>query len=218
MNRECQKSQSCAAYAARSRRLARRALMIRIASASPLLLNVYATMSTCPRADRPIRRKSRLRRRMPQVRAVERLGIEKDSHGVIERDAVLRRVALGVARIPLEHAFSIYEMHEPAGAPCSIRVPLHAESYAVNSIRSCVRTVSDTPRHPGQTPWFTGILRRTPVLREVVDGRCVGAFRYASERAAGCTKQAGTTRSAAALLPHLVFKAPPCKKVPAPLY
>ena len=56
MNPECQKYQSAAAYAARSRRLARRALMIRIASASPLLLNVYATMSTRPPADRPSRR------------------------------------------------------------------------------------------------------------------------------------------------------------------
>jgi hypothetical protein len=56
MNRECQRNQSSAAYAARSRRLARRALMIRIASASPLLLNVYATMSTRSLADRPSRR------------------------------------------------------------------------------------------------------------------------------------------------------------------
>ena len=134
MNRECHKPQSCAAYAARSRRLARRALMIRIASASPLLLNVYATMSTCPRADRPIRRKSRLRRPMPQVRAVERLGIEKDSHGVIERDAVLRRVALGFARLPLEHAFSIYEMHGAARPGRESRVLMHTKSYAVTSI------------------------------------------------------------------------------------
>ena len=56
MNLECRRNQSVAAYAARSRRLARRALMIRIASASPLLLNVYATMSTSPPADRPSRR------------------------------------------------------------------------------------------------------------------------------------------------------------------
>src|SRR4051812_3689817 len=56
MNRECPRNQSVAAYAARSRRLARRALMIRIASASPLLLNVYATMSMCPLADWPSRR------------------------------------------------------------------------------------------------------------------------------------------------------------------
>jgi hypothetical protein len=56
MNRECPRNQSVAAYAARSRRLARRALMIRIASASPLLLNVYATMSTRPLRDRPSRR------------------------------------------------------------------------------------------------------------------------------------------------------------------
>ena len=55
MNRACRRSQSVAAYAARSRRLARRALIIRIASASPLLLNVYATMSTRPLRDRPSR-------------------------------------------------------------------------------------------------------------------------------------------------------------------
>src|SRR5688572_29289883 len=56
MKRECRRNQSVAAYAARSRRLARRALMIRINSATPPLLNVYATMSTCPPADRPSRR------------------------------------------------------------------------------------------------------------------------------------------------------------------
>jgi len=38
-------------------RRVRRTLMIRIASTSPLFLNVYATMSTCPPADRPSRRK-----------------------------------------------------------------------------------------------------------------------------------------------------------------
>ena len=52
----------------------------------------------------------RLRRRVSHVRAIERLGIEEDGHGVLERDAVLRRVGLGLPRIPFDHAFSIYEM------------------------------------------------------------------------------------------------------------
>src|SRR5215208_3477661 len=59
--------------------------------------------------------KPRLRRRMLQVRAVERLGIEKDGHSVIEGDAVLRRADLGISLVPLEHAFSIYESRDPAG-------------------------------------------------------------------------------------------------------
>jgi len=45
----------------------------------------------------------RLRRRVLQVRAVERLCIEEDSYSVVERDAVLRRVGLGLPRVPLEH-------------------------------------------------------------------------------------------------------------------
>jgi len=32
----------------------------------------------------------------------------------------------------------------------------------------CVRTVSDTPWNPAQTPWSTGTLRCTSLLREVV--------------------------------------------------
>ena len=47
---------------------------------------------------------------MLQVRAIECLGIQEDGHRVLERDAVLRRVGLGLPRIPLEHLFSIYEM------------------------------------------------------------------------------------------------------------
>ncbi len=103
MNWECRRNQSVAAYAARSRRLARRALMIRIASASPLLLNVYATMSTRPLRDRPSPQEPRLRRRVLQVRAIERVGIQEDGHGVVERDAVLRGVGLSLPRVPLEH-------------------------------------------------------------------------------------------------------------------
>lgn len=45
---------------------------------------------------------------------------------------------------------------------------------------SCVRTVSHTPRNPGQTSWFTGTCRCTSLLREVVDGRCVDGFSSAS--------------------------------------
>jgi hypothetical protein len=42
---EYPRSQLFAVYAARSRRLARQAMMIRIASALPLLLSVYATIA-----------------------------------------------------------------------------------------------------------------------------------------------------------------------------
>jgi hypothetical protein len=45
---------------------------------------------------------------------------------------------------------SVYEMRGPAGPPCGSRVPVHTESYAVNSIDSCVRTVSDTLGNPSQ--------------------------------------------------------------------
>jgi hypothetical protein len=100
MNRECHKSQSCAVYAARSRRLARRALMIRIASAiatSPECVGDHEHVSA-GRSAKP--QTSRFRRRVLQVRAVERLGIQEDRRGVIERDAVLRRVALALSRLP----------------------------------------------------------------------------------------------------------------------
>jgi hypothetical protein len=126
MSRECQKNQFVAAYAARSRRLARRALMIRIASASPLLLNVYATMSTCPPADRPSRRNRDLRRRVLEVGAIECLGIQEDRHGVLKRDAMLRRVGLSLPRVPLQHAFRIYEMRGPAGGR-SGHIPVHTD-------------------------------------------------------------------------------------------
>jgi hypothetical protein len=52
----------------------------------------------------------RLRRRVLQVWAVERVGIEEDGHGVVERDVVLRRVGLSLSRVPPEHLFSIYEI------------------------------------------------------------------------------------------------------------
>jgi hypothetical protein len=38
----------------------------------------------------------RFRRRVLQVTAVESLGIQEDAHGVVERDAVFRRVGLGL--------------------------------------------------------------------------------------------------------------------------
>ena len=57
----------------------------------------------------------RLRRRVLQVRAIERLGIQEDGHGLVEGDAVLRRVGLSLPRVPREHLFSIYEIPGPAG-------------------------------------------------------------------------------------------------------
>src|SRR2546430_14065613 len=54
----------------------------------------------------------------------------------------------------------------------------------------CVRTVSDTPRNPGSTPWFTGTRRRTWLLGEAVDQECVGVIRCASARARGINFQA----------------------------
>jgi hypothetical protein len=77
--------------------------MIRIASASPLLLNVYATIKHAAARRAPKPQESRLRRRVLQVWAVERVGIEEDGHGVVERDVVLRRVGLSLSRVPLEH-------------------------------------------------------------------------------------------------------------------
>jgi hypothetical protein len=59
---------------------------------------------------------SRFRRGVLQVRAVECVGIQEDRHGLVERDAVFRRVGLGLPRVPLEHLFSIY------GIPAMLRV------------------------------------------------------------------------------------------------
>ena len=84
--------------------------MIRIASASPLLLNVYATMSTRPPGGSTKPQEPRFRRGVLQIRAIECLGIQEDRHSVLEGDAVLRRVGLSLPRVPLEHWFSIYEM------------------------------------------------------------------------------------------------------------
>ena len=46
------------------------------------------------------------------------------------------------------------------------------------------------PRNPGQAPWFTGALRCTALLREVVERWCVGACRCALLSAAGINFQA----------------------------
>jgi hypothetical protein len=43
-----------------------------------------------------------------QVWAVECVGIQEDRHGVVEQDAVFRRVGLSLPRVPFEHLFSIY--------------------------------------------------------------------------------------------------------------
>lgn len=47
---------------------------------------------------------------MLQVRAVQRVRVEKDRDGLVKRDAVLVRVGLRLPRIPLKHEFSIYVM------------------------------------------------------------------------------------------------------------
>ena len=49
------------------------------------------------------------------------------------------------------HINSVYEMRGPAGPPCGSRVACTWNRYAVNSIDSCVRTVSDTLGSPSQT-------------------------------------------------------------------
>src|SRR5439155_192954 len=56
-----------------------------------------------------------LGRRVLQVWAVQSTGVEKDGHGLVERDPVFRRVGLGLSRVPLEHPFSIYGMPRHAG-------------------------------------------------------------------------------------------------------
>jgi hypothetical protein len=60
----------------------------------------------------------------------------------------------------------------------------------VNGIRDCVRSVSHTPRKPGQTPSFTRTRRSRSLLRELVDRECVGEIQCASARAAGVNFQA----------------------------
>ena len=51
---------------------------------------------------------------------------------------------------------------------------------AASETKHCVRTVSDTPRTPGQTAQCTGTLRCTSLLRKVVDRECIGTCRYAA--------------------------------------
>lgn len=48
--------------------------------------------------------------RVFQIRAIQRVGIREHRRGSCERDAVLYCVRGRLARIPLEHLFSIYEM------------------------------------------------------------------------------------------------------------
>ena len=110
----------------------------------------------------------RLRRRVLEVWAIKRLGIQEDGHGVVERDAVFRRVGLGLPRVPLEHLFSIYEMRGVTGT-CVLRVPAHTASYAVIAIV----LVSELRHIPLETPGQHGDLREHAdvcrMLREVVD-------------------------------------------------
>src|SRR5262245_62061022 len=71
-------------------------------------------MRTRPSADRPSR-ESRFVLRMVQVRAVERVSVEKNRHRLIERDSVFRRIGCSLPPVPLEHLFSIYVMSDAAG-------------------------------------------------------------------------------------------------------
>ena len=73
------------------------------ASASPLLLNVYATISTRPLRIDQVAGTATPPTSAAEVWAIERLGIQEDGHGIIEGDAVLRRVGLSLPRVPLEH-------------------------------------------------------------------------------------------------------------------
>ena len=87
---------------------------------------------------------------------------------------MLRRVGLGLPRVPLEHKFSIYEMRGLLDA-CGSRVPVHTESYA--AIRSVF--VSELCQIPPETPANTVIYGDTPmhiVVAEVVDRKCVGGI------------------------------------------
>jgi hypothetical protein len=56
---------------------------------------------------------------------------------------VLRRVGLGLSRVPLEHAFSIYEMRALAKPPWGSHVPEHTKSQGRKHDRllchNCVR-------------------------------------------------------------------------------
>ena len=64
-----------------------------------------------------------------------------------------------------------------------IRAPRSGEQF-------CVRTVSHAPRNPGATRSLTGRRRRTSMVREVVDRKCVGGIQCASARAKGINFQA----------------------------
>lgn len=48
---------------------------------------------------------------MHHVRAVQRIRVEKNRDGVIEADAVLLCVGLGLPRVPLEHNLVYTEWH-----------------------------------------------------------------------------------------------------------
>ena len=50
---------------------------------------------------------------VPQVGTVEGIGIEKDSHGLIEGDAMLLRVGVRLSRVPIEDDLSIYVIARP---------------------------------------------------------------------------------------------------------
>lgn len=71
---------------------------------------------------------TRLLRRVLQIRTIQGIGVEKNSDGVIEADAVLIRVGLRLPWIPLEHDFSIYliSLRRTLGV---VRVECHLECH-----------------------------------------------------------------------------------------
>jgi hypothetical protein len=84
--------------------------------------------------------------RMLQVGAVERIGIEKDGHSIVERDTVLCRVGLRLSWIPLEHAFSIYE----SAAPWPLQLMRSAIDGAVNNRRTICSRIPDNTAYHGR--------------------------------------------------------------------
>ena len=61
--------------------------------------------------------------------------------------------------------------------------PLQVQTEPVSHPKLCVKTVSDAPPNLDRTPRRTGHSDFTSLLREVVDQKCVGAFRCGSARA-----------------------------------
>ena len=79
--------------------------------------------------------------------------------------------------------YTLNSSHGNAYRCTSFGTPLSLSAF-------CVRTVSHAPRNYGQTPSFTGTRRRISMLREVVDGECVGEIWCASACVNGLAFQA----------------------------